>query len=215
MKNDNAKEQTTRRGRRIACFTAAALAFTVALPQGTQRNRVTPPIVPEAIQVEVGHQPFLVAHAVGTQNYMCLSSGSAVEWKPVGPQATLFNEDVEQILTHFLSPNPVAGGTPDATWQHSRDTSAVWARKIAESSDSAFVAPGAIAWLLLREFGSQEGPTGGDKLTPTTFIHRVNTTGGQAPSSGCSVAADVKNRTFVPYTADYFFYKSASDDNFD
>jgi len=66
-----------------------------------------------------------------------------------GPQATLFNEHGQQVITHFLSPNPDEAGTARATWQHSRDTSAVWARAIASSSDPAFVAPGAIPWLLL------------------------------------------------------------------
>jgi hypothetical protein len=216
MKNDKfAERPKKRRGTRIACVTAAFLALTVAPPQATHRDRVEPPLVPESIQVEAGHRPFLVAHAIGTQAYICQLSGTAVKWVHIGPQATLFDEDLEQVLTHFLSPNPIAGGTPDATWQHSRDTSAVWARKIAESSDAAFVAPGAIPWFLLREAGSQEGPTGGDKMTRTTFIHRVNTTGGQAPSNGCSVPADINSRKFVPYTADYFFYEYASDENDD
>ena len=41
--------------------------------------------------------------------------------------ATLFDAKGGQILTHFLSPNPSENATPRAAWQHSRDTSAVWA----------------------------------------------------------------------------------------
>jgi hypothetical protein len=67
----------------------------------------------------------------------------------------------------------------------------------------------AIAWLLLDGVGSLNGPTGGDKLTGTTFVQRLNTTGGLAPSTGCSSLTDVGNTAFVPYTADYFFYKQA------
>jgi hypothetical protein len=58
--------------------------------------------------------------------------------------------------------------------------------------------------------GAQDGSSGGDKLTATTFIQRLNTSGGLAPSMGCSSSTDVGNQAFVPYTADYFFYKQAT-----
>src|SRR5438132_12600892 len=74
------------------------------------------------------------------------------------------------------------------------------------SSDPNFVAPGAVAWLKLTVAGAEEGPTGGDTLTRTTFIQRLNTSGGLAPSAGCSSVTNVGNQAFVPYTADYFFY---------
>ena len=48
------------------------------------------------------------------------------------------------------------------------------------------------------------------KLTKTTFIQRSNTAGGLAPSSGCSSQADIGREAFVPYKADYFFYRDAS-----
>ena len=47
---------------------------------------------------------------------------------------------------------------------------------------SGFVAPNAIPWLLLPMAGVQDGPTGGDTLTRTSFIQRVHTAGGVAPS---------------------------------
>jgi len=75
------------------------------------------------------------------------------------------------------------------------------------TSDPQFVKAGAIPWVLLQFAGSQDGPTGGGRLTPTTFVQRVNTDGGSAPSSGCSQAGEVGKKAFVPYTADYFFYK--------
>ena len=56
----------------------------------------------------------------------------------------------------------------------------------------------------------QEGPTGGDLLTRTTFIQRVNTSGGLAPATGCSQASDVGKKAFIPYTADYFFFTDAT-----
>jgi hypothetical protein len=44
-------------------------------------------------------------------------------------------------------------------------------------------------------------------LTRTTFIQRLNTKGGTAPITGCSVAGDVGKQTLVPYTADYYFFR--------
>lgn len=50
----------------------------------------------------------------------------------------------------------------------------------------------------------------GDTPTATSFIQRLNTSGGLAPSAGCRSKADVGNQAFVPYTANYFFYTKAS-----
>lgn len=57
--------------------------------------------------------------------------------------------------------------------------------------------------------GAKEGPTGGHKLTATTFIQRLKTSGGVAPSAGCTQSTNVGKSALVPYTADYFFYKAA------
>jgi hypothetical protein len=110
-----------------------------------QRAKVPTP-VPPALQPPVGNEAFLKGHAIGTQNYLCLSFGTATVWTLIGPQATLFKANGGQIITHFLSPNPDESGTPRATWQHSKDTSTLWAAAIASSSDPKFVAKGAIPW---------------------------------------------------------------------
>jgi len=188
--------------------TALAVALFAALPRPSAAERVTPPLTPANIQAPAGNKPFLVGHAVGTQNYICLPVGSGFNWTLFGPQATLFRDNDRQAITHFLSANPDENGTLRATWQHSRDTSAVWGMAIESSSDANFVAPGAIPWLLLRVVGDEEGPDGGQKLTDATFIQRLNTAGGIAPSTGCAQPTDVGNRVFVPYIADYFFYKA-------
>jgi hypothetical protein len=207
MKNCHAPEnQTARRILFITCATALAVAFTVGLPQPARADHVAPPPVPSNIEVPAGNTAFLEGHAVGTQNYICLPSG----WTFFGPQATLFNDLNEQVITHFLSPNPDEGGTARATWQHSQDTSTVWAAAVASYSNPGFVARGDIPLLLLQVVGAQDGPTGGRTLTATTFIHRLNTSGGVAPSTGCT-SSDVGKRAFVPYTADYFFYSAADD----
>jgi hypothetical protein len=183
------------------------VALAIALPNAATPGDIIPPPVPANLEVPAGHKAFLIARAEGTQNYSCLPSGTGVAWTFFGPQATLFNGKGEQIVTHYLSPNPAENGTPRATWQHSRDTSAAWAAAIATSSDPAFVAEGAIPWLLLRVINVQYGPGWGDRLTETRFIQRVNTAGGVAPANGCSVVADVGKKALVPYSTDYVFYR--------
>jgi hypothetical protein len=109
---------------------------------------------------------------------------------------------------HYFGPNPFENGTIRAAWQH-RDTSTVWGQVKPgnSSSDPNFVAPGAIPWLLVTVVGAQDGPTGGDRLAETTYIQRLNTSGGVAPSTGCASEADTGNQAFVPYTTDYYFYR--------
>jgi hypothetical protein len=194
----------------LACATALAVAFMVSRQQPTRAADGAPPPVPTAVQVPAGNKLFLVGHASGTQNYICLPSGDSVKYVLFTPQATLFS-DGKQVTTHYFSPNPAEGGTIRATWQHSRDTSTVWGevKPGNSSSDPAYVAPGAIPWLLVTKTGTQAGPDGGDMLTATTYIQRLNTSGGVAPATGCSSPADVGNKAFVPYTTDYYFYKAA------
>jgi hypothetical protein len=191
--------------------TILGIALTIALPHAAHAQGVTPPPVPADIEVDAPNVAFLLGRATGTQNYECqpVDSVGRVDWVLFTPQATLFDDLDEQIITHFFSPNPLEGGTVvRAAWQDSRDTSTVWGRVIASSSDPNFVKAGAIAWLLIdvENTGTQAGPTGGTALTGTTFIQRLNTEGGVAPSTGCDRPTDVGKKAFVPYKADYFFF---------
>jgi len=151
------------------------------------------------------------------QTTPALQLGATVTLHPrFTPEATLFRgdgSDSKQLITHFFSPNPDEVNTDPltsyhpirATWQSSKDTSAVWARTLV-ATDSVVVTPGAIPWLKLTVVGSQNGK-GADVLTVTTFIHRVNTTGGLAPAADtCDSLQEVGRQAYVPYTADYIFY---------
>ena len=89
----------------------------------------------------------------------------------------------------------------------------MWGAVAGMSSDPRFVTPGAIPWLLVDTKGVQEGPTGGGRLTVTTHIQRVNTVGGAAPTTGCAQLSDVGRKAFVPYKADYFFYRAPDGDD--
>jgi len=190
---------------RSSSFIAAAIAL--AAPFAAMATHIDPPKVPDTLAVPAGSKAFLIGHAVGTQNYICLPDGAGAKWVLFGPQATVFDDAGKQIMTHFLSPNPAESGTPRATWQHSDRTSAVWAMKVAGSDDARYVEPGAIKWFLLKVMGAEEGSRPHDRLTQATVIQRVNTSGGVAPASECTATGDVGKTKFVPYTADYVFYK--------
>src|SRR5262245_11000242 len=220
------EHQTTCGILRIACATALSGTITVALPQSAHPDNVTPPPVPSAIQVPAGSKAFLVGHAVGTQEYICLPcpnpgtsmcpNTSGFAWILFTPQATLFKDNNKQIITHFFSPNPFedntnagvqADGMIRPTWQDSQDTSTVWAMPTAASSDLDFAAPGATPWLRLDVVGSEDAPTGGHKLA----IDRLHPPAEHQWRSRafdwlCTVSRR-RQEASVPYSADYFFYK--------
>jgi len=190
----------------VAKLVCLIITLTLAAPVAVASAQVIAPVVPGNLEAPSG-QPFLIAHADGTQGYTCVVSPGGFAWSFFGPQATLFNDGDQQVTTHYLSANPDEGGALRATWRHSADTSTVWAGAIANSADPAFVTPGAIPWLLLRVVGTEDGPTGGATLSGAIYIQRVNTAGGAAPAAGCKTAQDVGKRALVPYTADYVFHR--------
>ena len=221
--------QQVKKTARVRRLFVAALALGCAF--GTVTNAVarpfTPPPTPTLITPEEGNSAFLVGHAVGTQGYVCLPTSvgaSTASWtvSPARPEATLFlspGGNSFQIITHFLSPNenpndptrPVPFG--NATWQSSFDSSRVWAQVLhmnvlpASSGEPSCPNTGSIPCLMLETVGSLEGPTGGTLLSKTTFVQRLNTNGGSAPTAGCSTSGDVGKQVLVPYTADYWFYR--------
>jgi Protein of unknown function (DUF3455) len=209
---------------RVRSLFVAALVLACAFGAVTlaTAQTVTPPPTPTAITPPAGNSAFLVGHAFGTQGYTCLpTSTGGTSWtiNPARPEATLFATffgQPVQIITHFASINanpngkllPVSLGG-NATWQSSLDTSKVWAavlgpHSIVAGTDAASCPnTGSIPCLLLESIGNQKGPTGGNLLAQTTFVQRLNTNGGSAPTTACSVGQS----QLVPYTADYFFYR--------
>jgi Protein of unknown function (DUF3455) len=192
----------------LAALMILGLSVTTGAQPSLFHSNVPP--VPPGLEVPAGHDRYLVGYAVGTQNYVCVASASGLAWRFTGPQATLFltfwGAPRQQVTTHFLSADPTAIARP--TWQHSFDSSRVWGRAIASSMDPNYVEAGAIPWLLVEATGTAVGPMGGRALAQTTFIQRLNTSGGVAPSNGCSDASHVGAQALVPYTTDYFFYRA-------
>jgi len=212
-------QQTTKTARGRGLFGTALLlacAFGTVTLAGAQ---VTPPPTPDTIAVPAGNSAYLVGHAYGSQGYTCLpTSTGGTAWNPTArPEATLFVDffgHQVQIITHFqsINENPKPGVTPplsgNATWQGSLDSSRVWMVKVkgidAGSDPASCPHTGSIQCLLLQSVGNKKGPTGGNLLANTTFIQRLNTSGGAVPTSVCTVG----QTQLVPYTADYFFFRA-------
>jgi hypothetical protein len=139
---------------------------------------------------------FLTAHATGVQKYTCQANGT---WLFTDPEATLYktNGTAKPIGTHFLN---FATGRP--VWQLDDGSSVEAARKVAEPGGA-----GNIPWLLLQAAVTTSGPDG-DRLTGTTWVQRLNTSGGVAPSGACAPG----DHAAVSYTADYSFWRAGDED---
>jgi len=138
---------------------------------------------------------FLVAHATGTQKYTCQTNGT---WLFTDPEATLYTTDASKpIGTHFLN---FATGRP--VWQLKDGSSVEAARKAAQPAGTEN-----IAWLLLQAADTAVG-SDGDRLAATTWVQRLNTSGGVAPAGTCTPG----DLTAGPYTADYLFWRAARGD---
>src|SRR5215211_3543950 len=136
---------------------------------------------------------YLVLHASGVQKYTCQANGT---WLFTDPEATLYKTTgvSKPIGTHFLN---FATGRP--VWQL-KDGSSVEAARAAMASGGT----GNIAWLLLQAVVTVAG-SDGDRLTSTTWVQRLNTSGGVAPAGSCTPGDTIG----VAYSADYFFWRAA------
>jgi hypothetical protein len=140
------------------------------------------PEVPDEIEVPAGNKVHFHGFGVGVQIYTW--NGSS--WGAAVPEAILFHG--EGIVTiHFAGP----------TWMSNSGSKVVGALP---PKAAVTVDPGAIPWLLL----SAKNPEGPGIFANTTYIQRVNTTGGKAPTADGAFVGQVAR---VPYTADYFFYR--------
>ena len=135
---------------------------------------------------------FLTVYAVGVQKYRCQADGT---WLFTDPEAALYTtpHTRKPIGTHFLN---FATGRP--VWQL-KDGSSVEAARHAAAPGGA----GNIPWLLLQSKVTTAGAEG-DRLTETTWVQRLSTSGGVAPAGACTPG----DTDAVPYTADYVFWKA-------
>lgn len=136
-----------------------------------------------ALQVEAGNKVVSHVYAVGVQIYQW----NGTSWAFVAPEAKLFANPggTGLVGTHYAGP----------TWE-----SVSGSKVIGAVVERCTPDPSAIPWLLLRAV-DDEGP---GIFEGVTFIQRLNTAGGLAPSApGDFVGQEAR----IPYTTEYFFYR--------
>ncbi len=153
---------------------------------------ISPPDVPDKIKAPGGEEVILLAHASGSQIYVCQpgTEGNPA-WTLKAPEAELHDQQGTTIGRHYAGP----------TWKDndgSEVTGKAAARVDSPDADS-------IPWLLV----TITGHSGNGVLSRATTIQRIHTKGGLAPpASECNTSkqnVEVK----IPYTADYYFYAPA------
>jgi uncharacterized protein DUF3455 len=132
------------------------------------------------LNVPEGHKVAFRAYAEGVQIYRW----NGAMWSLVGPEAYLYDQDDEVIGIHYAGP----------TWE-----SASGSKVVGRVLERATPDPDSIQWLKLEAVAS-EGP---GIFRGVTYIQRVYTVGGKAPSDEGYPGEVVR----VPYATDYYFYK--------
>ncbi|HWO25423.1 MAG TPA: DUF3455 domain-containing protein [Kofleriaceae bacterium] len=130
-----------------------------------------------------------VLDATGVQQYACKATATGAAWSLVAPAADLLKNDAV-VGTHYAGP----------TWEYNDGSTVVGAKAQSATVDST-----AIPWLLLSVV-SNSGPWL-STMSNVTAIQRLETTGGLAPSAGCT-AELLGGIVEVPYTAKYYFYRT-------
>ena len=141
-----------------------------------------------SIAVQEGNKLSFHVYARGVQVYKW--NIITQTWDFVAPVASLFAEENfhGEVGSHYVGPH----------WE-SKSGSKVKGERV--QGTGCTPDPTAIEWLLLR--GKEaDGP---GIFKGTTFIQRVNTTGGLRPTLTGLVADELKE---VPYTAEYYFYRA-------
>jgi hypothetical protein len=138
-----------------------------------------------SLQIEQGNKLALHVYARGVQIYRW----NGATWDFVAPNASLFAEEnyFGEIGNHYVGP----------TWE-SKSGSKVVGRRVTGTGCTPDTT--AIPWLLLERVTS----SGAGIFSKVTFIQRVNTTGGMAPTTQGSFVGEINE---VAYTAEYYFYR--------
>ena len=160
----------------------ALVAACAAFASAAQATDNRAPEVPDQIAVGDTNKVHFHGFGVGFQVY----TWDGTSWGTAVPDATLFDEDGNVVADHFAGP----------TWRSNSGSEVVGALPPA----AVTMDPRAIPWLRLAA-KTTHGP---GVFADTTFIQRVNTTGGKAPSENGTFIGQVAR---VPYSADYFFYR--------
>lgn len=184
-------------GRVLAALVALVMFAALVGLAGSANAQGTPAAsggVPTNLMAPAGSVLLFDLHARGVQIYTCQAKSddaAAFAWTFKAPEAELFNAQGEVAGHHFAGP----------TWQ-GLDGSAVVGAAL-ERADAPD--PGSIPWLLL---GAKEH-AGSGAFSTITYVQRLDTVGGAAPSGGCD-ADHAGDEVRQPYEATYAFYYAAA-----
>jgi hypothetical protein len=168
----------------LAALAVLALASIPVARAADNRAPDLPSPLCDRLHVPTGDKVAFHVYALGVQIYRW----NGTSWEFVAPAARLFADaDYHgEVGIHYAGP----------TWESHSGGKVIGSRLEGCTPDLT-----AIPWLLLQTV-STEGPGIFDRVT---YIQRVNTTGGLAPTApGSSIGAEVE----VPYTAEYYFYRA-------
>src|ERR1700756_687768 len=157
----------------------------------TPEQKSARPHVPPAIAASPNEDVVLVAHASGSQIYVCQAgTDQKLSWTLKGPEAELSDGSGKNIGRHFAEPT-------GPTWRLDEGSEVTGKKDTSEEAPDA----GAVPWLRLKATGH----SGNGVFAKVTTIQRIHTKGGQPPATGCDDShrgEEVKS----PYSADYYFY---------
>jgi len=153
-----------------------------------------PDTIPSALQVPDGNKLAFAWEGVGVQIYQCQVAAGVASWVFLAPEADLISCNDHVAGHHYLTSGPVSG----PTWEALDGSTIIGARVAAATVDTT-----AIPWLLLRA-ASHNDVDG--RMSKVSFVQRLSTTGGKAPSSGCDLE-HANAMADVEYTATYAFYE--------
>lgn len=148
--------------------------------------------LPEAVRVPSGNRIAMETVGVGEITYQCRAkqgTADTYEWAFAGPQARLATRDGATVGSYY---------GPPATWE-SRDGSRLTGTQVA----IAPAGPGNIPYQLVKANPAM----GKGAMTGITYVQRVATRGGVAPTLPCTAATAGSNQ-IVSYQADYIFWSA-------
>jgi len=152
--------------------------------------------IPDTLKVPEGNRLVSDGYATGFQIYQVKRSATdpnVFSWVNIAPLATLFEKPdfTHPMALHFTGPTWVLTKGPD------KGQRVVGKRVVGITVDAT-----AIQWLLLQAVDSLSSVD-----NTITFVQRLSTVAGLAPTTGAD-EAHLGKLDSIPYTAHYLFYEA-------
>ncbi len=168
----------------------AIAALLILYTGSTSANDKIGSAVPDDLKVPANQTLLIEARGIGVQIYECRENKTypaTLEWAFKAPEAELFDSSDKRIGKHYAGP----------TWESADGSKVIGELRALHKSPEE----NSIPWLLLRA----KSHSGSGIFSGIESIQRLKTSGGNAPTEGCSkdqLGKDIR----VPYKAVYYFY---------